>query len=41
MSIASVIKGSKTAIEQITNMLNEGDDDKANQFALKMFGPLL
>jgi len=41
MSLASVVKWSKTAIEQITNILNEGDDDKANQFALKFFGPLL
>ncbi len=41
MSIASVIKGSKTAIEQITNILNEWDDDKANQFALKFFWPIL
>jgi hypothetical protein len=41
MSLAAAIKGSKTAIEQISNILNEGDDDKANQFALKYFGPLL
>jgi len=41
MSFAAVMKWSKTAIEQITNMLNEWDDEKANQFALKMFGPIL
>ncbi len=41
MSFAAAIKWAETGIEQITNILNEGDDDKANQFALKMFGPFL
>lgn len=41
MSIAAAVKWSTTAIEQITNILNEWDEDKANQFALKIFGPLL
>jgi len=41
MSVAAAIKGGKTGIEQITNILNEWDDNKANQFAMKMFWPIL
>lgn len=41
MSIAAVIKWWTTAIEQIKNSLNEGNEEKANAFALKAFGPFL
>lgn len=41
MSISAAIKWWHTAIEQITNILNEWDDEKANHFALKTFWPFL
>ena len=41
MSLAAAMKWWKVGIEQITNMLNEWDEDKANQFALKMFGAFI
>ena len=41
MSIDSVLKWGKIGIEQITNMMNEWDEDKANQFALKVFGSVI
>lgn len=41
MSMMTLIKSWKIGVEQITNILNEWDEEKANQFTLKVLGPLL